>query len=75
MPYALIAMLAAVVLGVRYVLLGDASVGSKIAVVLVVLTSLVIWWYIPAWMVVAILLQVGASIFVLLYFKVNPHAS
>jgi hypothetical protein len=75
MPYALIAMLAALLLGVRYLVLGDASLRSKIAVVAAVVASLVIWWYFPQWMVVAILLQVGVSLFVMLYLKVNPYAS
>ena len=75
MPYALIAMLAAIILGGRYVFLGEVSLRSKIAVAAAVLASLVIWWYYPQWMIVAIMLQVGVSFFVLLYLKVNPYAS
>ena len=72
MPYLLIALLAAVVLGVRYLAIDEASLGSKIAVAALVAASLVIWWQCPEWMVVSILLQVGVSIFVLLYIKLNP---
>ena len=75
MPYALIAMLAAITLGARYVAVGNASMGSKIAVGAIVAASLVIWWLYPEWMVVAILLQVAVSLFVLLYLKLNPSAS
>jgi hypothetical protein len=75
MPYALIAMVAAILLGIRYLILGDASLRSKIVVVAVVLASLVIWWYFPQWMVLAIFLQVGVSLFVLLYLRLNPYAS
>jgi hypothetical protein len=75
MPYALIAMVAAILLGLRYLILGDASLRSKVFVATAVGASLVIWWYFPEWMVVAIFLQVGVSIFVLLYFRLNPYAS
>jgi uncharacterized membrane protein YbaN (DUF454 family) len=75
MPYAFIPMVAAILLGIRYLILGEASRRSKLAVVAVVIASLVIWWYFPEWMAVAILLQVAVSIYVLLYFKLNPYAS
>lgn len=75
MPYALIAMLAAMVLGVRYVTLSDASLRSKVVVGAVVAASLVIWLSYPQWMIVAVLLQVAVSLFVLLYLELNPHAS
>ena len=75
MPYALIPLLAAVGLGVRYLALGDASLRSKVIVGAVVVASLAIWWFYPAWMIVATLSQVAVSVFVLLYLKLNPHAS
>lgn len=75
MPYALIPMLAAVGLGIRYLFLPDASARSRIIVASAVLLSIAIWWYFPKWMVAATLLQVGVSIFVLLYLKVNSSAS
>jgi hypothetical protein len=34
-----------------------------------------VWWQFPGWMVVAVLVQVGVSLWVLIYLKVNPYAS
>ena len=75
MPYTLIAMLAAVVLGVRFLFLGDPSSRLKVGVATAVVVSFVIWWYFPEWMVVSVLLQVAVSLFVLLYLKAHPYAS
>jgi hypothetical protein len=74
-PYLLILLLAAVVLGVRYLAIHDASLSSKIAVATIVAASLVIWWQYPQWTVVDSLLQLGICIYVLLYIKLNPDAS
>ncbi|MBP1779448.1 MAG: hypothetical protein H6Q86_5459, partial [candidate division NC10 bacterium] len=43
----------------------EASARSRVALGSTVLASLVIWWSYPQWLVVATLLQVGASIYVL----------
>ena len=75
MGYELIPLVISVGLAIRYLMLGDASVGSKAAVTIAVGASLVIWWRYPLWLVAATLLQVGASIYVLIYLKVNPYAS
>ena len=75
MPYELIPLVISLGLAIRYLMVGDASVGSKAAVTLAVGASLVIWWRYPLWLVAATLLQVGASIYVLIYLKVNPYAS
>ena len=60
---------------IRYLLLREASVGSKAAVAVAVGIALFIWWQYPRWMVAATLLQLAASIYVLLYLKVNPNTS
>jgi hypothetical protein len=75
MPYELIGLFISLGLAARYLLLGDASTGSKCAVGLAVGASLVIWWRYPKWLVAATLLQVVTSIYVLIYLKANPHAS
>jgi hypothetical protein len=75
MPYELIPLFISIALAARYLLLQEASPGSKVAVGLAVGASLVIWWRYPRWLVAATLLQVAASIFVLIYLKANSHAS
>ena len=75
MPYELIPLVVSGGLTVRYLWMGDPSVASKVAVATLVGVSLMIWWQYPGWIVVATLLQVGASIYVLVYLKVNPYAS
>jgi len=75
MPYELIPLVISVGLSIRYLMVGDASAGSKAAVALAVGASLVIWWRYPGWLVAATLLQVGASLYILVYLKVNTYAS
>jgi hypothetical protein len=75
MPYELVALVISGGLAVRYLMMREASVASKTAVAVAVGASLIIWWRYPAWLVAATLLQVGASIYVLVYLKVNPYAS
>ena len=75
MPYELIALVVSGGLAIRYLMMREASVGSKVAIVGAVGGSLVIWWQYPEWLVAATLLQVAASIYVLVYLKVNPYAS
>jgi hypothetical protein len=71
MPYGLIALIASVVLGVRYLAVEEASGGSKAAVAAIVAGGLIIWWRYPQWLLVGILLQVAVSIYVLIYLKVR----
>ncbi|HEY2339066.1 MAG TPA: hypothetical protein VGH75_00890 [Steroidobacteraceae bacterium] len=75
MPYELIALFVSLGLAARYLLLDGASPGSKFAVAMAVCASLVIWWRYPGLLVAATLLQVAASIYVLVYSRVNQHAS
>ena len=69
MFYFLIPLFGSVLLGCQHLFLTDASRRSKIAVAVIVITSLLVFWYFPAWMVLATLLQVGVSLYMLLYLK------
>ena len=71
MPYGLIPLIASVALGVRYLAVEEASVGSKGAVASIVAAGLLIWWRYPQWLLVATLLQAVVSIYVLVYLKVH----
>jgi len=73
--YALIPLVVSAVLVLRYVSMGDPSALSKIIVVAALGASLLVWWRYPASLVAAVLLQVGVSLFVLIYLRVNPYAS
>jgi hypothetical protein len=75
MPYELIPLVVSGALVIRYLSLGDPSAVSKGAMVAALGASLVVWWRFPGWIVVAVLLQVGVSLWVLIYLKVNPYAS
>jgi HD-like signal output (HDOD) protein len=73
--YALLPLVVSGGLAIRYVSMGDPSVVSKVAVVAAVGASLMVWWRYPERLVLAILLQVAVSLYVLIYLKVNPYAS
>ena len=73
--YALLPLAAAGVLAIVFLRLADPSTLSKAAVVLALAASLFIWWRYPDLLVFAVLLQVGISLFVLIYLRVNPYAS
>jgi len=73
--YALIPLLVSGVLVIRFLTMGDPSLISKIIVMAALAASLIIWWRRPGLLVVAVLLQAGVSVFVLIYHKVNPYAS
>ncbi len=75
MPYALIPLIAAIVLAFQYVVVTDASVRSKWIVGGIAAASLVIYWRFPRWQLGATLLQVVVSIYVLLYLKAASDAS
>ena len=75
MPYELIPLIVSGILVIRYLSLGDPSVVSKGAIVAALGASLMVWWRYPQWIVVAVLLQVAVSLWVLIYLKVNPYAS
>ena len=73
--YALLPLVVSGVLAIRYLSMNDPSVASKIGVVMALAVSLIVWWKFPAMLVVAVLLEVGVSLFVLIYLRVNPYAS
>jgi hypothetical protein len=73
--YALLPLVVSGVLVIRYLSMNDPSLASKVAVVLALGASLIVWWKFPALLVVAVLLEVGVSLFVLIYLRVNPYAS
>ncbi len=73
MGYGFILVVAAVILALRHLAFTDASRWSKLAVATIVIASLVISRYAPQWMVLPTLLQVGASIYMLVYWKVEGN--
>ena len=75
LPYPLISLVASLILGVWYVALADASRRSKVVVSAVVVAGLILGWRYPRWILIAILLQVAVSLYVLIYVKVNAGAS
>lgn len=73
--YALLPLLVSAILVVVFLRLNEPSTISKIIVVIVLAASLIVWWRFPGSLVVAVLLQVGVSLYVLIYLRVNPYAS
>jgi hypothetical protein len=73
--YALLPLVAAGVLAIVFLRLADPSLPAKIAVVAALAASLLIWWLYPDLLVIAVLLQAGISLFVLIYLRVNPYVS
>jgi hypothetical protein len=73
--YALLPLVISGVLVVVFLRLADPSLLSKIVVVGALAASLVVWWRSPDSPLTAVLLQVGVSLYVLIYLRVNPYAS
>jgi hypothetical protein len=73
--YALLPLLVAGPLVILFLRLGDPSLLSKIIVAGALAASLILWWRYPDLLAVAVLLQVGVSLYVLIYLRVNPYAS
>jgi hypothetical protein len=73
--YALLPLVVSGVLVIRYLRMSDPSPASKIVIVLALVASLIVWWKYPGMLVVAVLLEVGISLFILIYLRVNPYAS
>lgn len=71
MGYVFIPLVASIVLALHHVAFTDASRWSKLALATIVLASLAIWRYYPRWMVIATVVQVGASVYMLLYLKLQ----
>lgn len=64
MPYGLVPVAVAIVLGPIY-LLSDAGPASKAAVAALLALAFVISWTVPAWWLAATLLQCGVCIYIL----------
>jgi hypothetical protein len=73
MGYGLIPPVASIALAIHHVALTDASRLSKLTVVTVVAVSFAVSHFWPQWTVLAILMQVGASIYMLLYLRVHAY--
>lgn len=71
MGYALIPVIASIILLIHHVAATDASRLSKLVLTIVVLASLAIWKYFPRWLVAATVLQSAASVYMLVYLKVQ----
>ena len=69
MGYAVIPVIAAIVLALHHVFVLDAPRRSKLVVVLVVGLSLVIWRVFPRHSLLATLLQVGAGVYMLMFLR------
>jgi len=73
--YALLPLVTAGILVIVCLRLADPSAFSKVTVVVALAASLFIWWRYPDAPLIAVLLQVGISLYVLIYLRVNPYAS
>lgn len=71
MAYGVIPIIASIILVIHHIALSDAPRGSKLSVGIAVAASLVIWQYYPRWLIFATLIQVGASVYMLVYMKVE----
>ena len=71
MAYGVIPIIASILLAVHHVAATDATRRSKLLVGLVVAASLAVWWHYPKWLVPAMLVQVGVSIYMLVYLRVQ----
>jgi hypothetical protein len=67
--YAFIPVVASIILMVHHVAITDASRWSKLVVAVVVIASLAIWRFAPQWLVLATILQVATSVYMLVYLK------
>jgi hypothetical protein len=73
--YALLPLAASGILVIAFLRLADPSVFSKAVLVTALAASLLLWWRFPDSPLFAVLLQVGISLYVLIYLRVNPYAS
>ena len=71
MGYELIPFMTALILGIHHALDTSASRRSRAMVGVIVAVSLVLWWRYPRLFILALLLQAGVSIYVLLYIKLT----
>ncbi|MFB3105210.1 MAG: hypothetical protein ACE1ZA_09790 [Pseudomonadales bacterium] len=71
MGYAVIPIVASIVLMLHHVVVTDAPSKSKWFVAIVVAASMAVWRFFPQWIVLATLTQVAASVYMLVYLKVQ----
>ena len=71
MGYGVIPIIASVILAIHHVTIAEASRRSRLTVALVVTASLVIWRFFPRWIILAMLLQVVVSIYMLIHLQLN----
>jgi hypothetical protein len=71
MGYTVIPLIVSVVLGAHHVFVSEAPRLSKLSVFTVVIASLVVWQYFPRQSVVALLLQVAVSLYMLVYLRLT----
>jgi hypothetical protein len=64
-PYALFSLLATIVLAAYHGFFTDEAPRSKLVVALVTLGAVVIWWRVPRFIVVALVLQAAICVYVL----------
>ena len=69
MPYGLLLQVIVLALAFYYVVIADASERSRVLVAVVVATSFLITWRLPAWHLAASLVRLGVCVYVLLYLK------
>ena len=69
MPYGAIPLVASILLGAYFVVLGETSRRSRVAVAAVVFVALLIDRRFPRWSFVATVLQAGVGVYVILYLK------
>ena len=71
MGYGFIPLIASIVLLLHHIALTDASRRSKSVVATAVGASLVVWQYYPRWLIFATVVQAGASVYMLIYLKLQ----
>ena len=73
MLYVLVPLIAVIFLTFHYVVRSEASARSKWIVGCLTVISLVAWWRFPKWDFLATILQVGISIYIILYRKLETR--
>lgn len=71
-PYALILLIAALILGIRYIVATEASGRSKILIATLIVLSVILFLRFPQLIVLALIIQAGVSVYALVYFKLHP---
>lgn len=75
MGYAVIPIVASIVLALHHVFVSEASARSKAVVIVTVGVSVLIWRYAPRWLVAATVMQVAVSIYMLLCLRLRDGSA